>query len=300
MAEFTPSRARSAVASGIVALVCSAAVAGLTARTPQGPAVSLEDLLARAGTYLDGYQKQFAAVVSEETYTQQIQGVGTQVWNTPIHRVTRSDVLMLNLGANQWMGFRDVFDVNGRAIRDHVQRLQKLMLDTPGQLIERASALSAESARFNLGSVERTINLPAVGLEYLDRANQSRSTFRLRGDERVGDATAAVLEFSEEATPTIVRDSKDGNQAATGRFWLDPATGRVLRNELRFDTGGMQVAVTVTYAPNAKLGMWVPATMNERYELGGRSEIITAKAVYSNFRKFTVDVSAIKHASATN
>lgn len=278
-----------------VAVVCAGA-AGLGA-TIQAPALSLSDLLFRSGVYVGDYEKNFSAVVSEEKYTQQVQGIvatGARSWNSPTHRITRSDVLLVNLGADRWMGVRDVFEVDGSPVRDHDQRLQKLVLEAPGELRSSAVQISEESARFNLGSIRRTINLPVMALEFLDLGNQARSKFRAAGTERVNDVKATLVEFGEQATPTIIGDGLGRDEPATGRFWIDADSGRVLRTELRVDDGPIHARIQVTYGPNPKIDMWVPVKMDERYELAQRAEIVTATATYSNIRKFSVNVRAIK------
>lgn len=262
----------------------------------QSPAPALAEILDRAATYVQEYKSRFSAVVSEEKYTQQVQGFvsagAVTGWNAPLHRTTRSDILLVSLGPHEWIGFRDVFEVNGTAIRDHDQRLQKLFLETPGLLIERASKISDESARFNLGSVLRTINLPVLALQFLDEYNLPRSEFKLNGNDKVRGIDAAIIRFTEQETPSIIRDRIGNSQLANGRFWIDPASGRVLRSVLRVDNSPMHVTIDVTYESNAKVAMWVPTTMRERYEVS-RGEMITTVASYSNFRKFSVDSSAI-------
>ena len=65
------------------------------------------------------------------------------------------------------MGFRDVFQVDGRAIRDHEDRLMKLVTQPASDSIAQAKRMADESARFNLGSIVRTINMPTLALMFL-------------------------------------------------------------------------------------------------------------------------------------
>lgn len=277
------------------ALVAGAVMIGTARQAPGSDEFST--LLSRAGSYVSNYERQFSAVVSEERYTQQMQGVAAMAAegnHQPTHRVTRSDVLLVNLGRDRWIGIRDVFEVDGRSVRDHVQRLQTLILDAPGQLLSRAADISQESARFNLGSITRTINLPVMALQYLEPSNQGRSEFRLAGRDRVSGVDATLADFTEKASPTLIEDGHGRDVFATGRFWLDPRNGRVLLTELRTDDGLIHVRIRVVYGQNEKLGMAVPERMEEYYEFSNRTEVVTAVATYSNFRKFSVNVSAIK------
>jgi hypothetical protein len=185
-----------------------------------------------------------------------------------------------------------VYEVNGARVHDHDQRLQQLFAE-PGALVPRASRISEESARYNLGPVRRTINVPTMALLYLRLENRRRSSFQLRGEEQVDGVPARVLEFTETARPTIV-GGRDGDQPAHGAFWIEPESGRVLRSVMTVGEAWIRVKamIDVTYGPNAKLGLWVPIRMSERYDLG-RQGRITALAMYSNFRRFSVDAKTV-------
>ena len=84
---------------------------------------------------------------------------------------------------------------------------------------------------------------------------------------------------------------------ARGRFWVEPATGRVLRSELRTGEGNsrqIRAVITVTYGSNDRLAMLVPVSMEESYDF--KSVHITGRAAYSNFRRFETDARIIKPA----
>jgi VWFA-related protein len=252
-------------------------------------------LLAKAAAYLDSYEKAFAVVVSEETYSQELHvdpPLGTRPTNvnpaslTERTRTLRSDVLQASVGEREWVAFRDVYEVDGKAVRDHDVRLQKLFLDTPAQALEQARRIVAESARFNLGALRRDFNVPTMALTYLSRSNQRRSVFTIAGRKDVGGVPAVALEFKERATPTIIR-SADADLPATGRFWIDPESGRVLKSELAVADKRSTGKITVTYGPVAKLTVWAPVLMTEEYT---GAEAIFAKARYSKFRQFNVSV----------
>src|SRR5262249_55508703 len=157
-------------------------------------------------------------------------------------------------------------------------RLQKLFVDAPSQALEQARRVVAESARFNLGALRRDFNVPTMALTYLTRANQARSVFTISGrKDDLGRVTAAVLEFKERTTPTIVR-SGETDLPASGRFWIDPDSGRVLKSELTIADKRSTAKITVTYGAVAKLGVWAPVLMTEEYT---GVETISAKATYS-------------------
>jgi len=72
---------------------------------------------------------------------------------------------------------------------------------------------------------------------------------------------------------------------ATGSFWIEPLTGRVLKSVMRT---GEPIAgeITVNYRRSDTIGLWVPAEMREVYKRRGGN--LTGRASYSNFRRFQV------------
>jgi hypothetical protein len=269
-------------------VLCALLVAAqVPARGAEQPDVSA--VLAKAAKYLAGYEKAFSVVVAEESYVQSmVTGVVPQ--GTPRHRTLRSDVLQTSIGQSDWVAFRDVFEVDGRAVRDRDTRLQKLFLDAPADALAQTRRIVAESARYNIGSLRRNINVPTMALTYLRAANQPRSVFVEAGRQNVDGVDADVLTFVEKTKPTIVR-SEATDLPATGRFWIEPESGRVLKTEISIVAARSKI--TVTYGLVPKLTMWAPVLMREEYD--GR-ESIRAEATYSNFRQFTVAVGEkIKH-----
>jgi hypothetical protein len=244
----------------------------------------LVDLLSSVATYLEEYEKQSGAVVSLETYVQNAQRGSERAV-----RHLKSDMLVLSVGTYGWLGFRDVFEVDGRAVRDHEERLCKLFLKPSPDSLEQARKILDESARFNVGEVTRNINIPTMALTFLKRNYQPRSRFADKGVETVDGMQTRVIEFSEQASPRVI-STPDGS-AARGRVWIDPGNGRVVRTELML-SGAVQLMITVNYAPQPRLdNLWVPVSMRESYRRGG--ELTEGRATYLNFRKFNVDVSTI-------
>ena len=73
--------------------------------------------------------RQFSAVVSEERYEQSGHGPKGVVTG---HRVLRSDLLLINSGEAGALCFRDVYEVDGKAVRDRSQRLMDLVSASHG------------------------------------------------------------------------------------------------------------------------------------------------------------------------
>ncbi len=273
---------------------------------PQAPDDSrVAAVLRSAGAYVAGYERAIAAVVAQEDYQQVVRGAlgvavtpnGSRFAATgPVARTTRADLLVLDLGEPGWVAFRDVYEVDGRDVRDHDERLANLFADFKPDSIEQARRIAAESARFNLNAgsfvVNRTINTPMTALLFLRGSNQARSDFRLDGTERVAGVPCVVLRFTERATPRLI-GTRDGSPAR-GTFWIDEATGRILRTELELrlviDREGqfLNAKLRVEFADVERLGLWLPSVMDETYDVRPGSQVIMGHAEYSEFRRFDV------------
>jgi len=272
--------------ASIAACVLLAASGLLAQQAPAPGPPAIADLLDRAGTYVEKYEAQFSAVVSEERYTQSVSQRGLSR-----RRDLKSDVLVVNAGVGGWMGFRDVYEVDGRPVRDHDQRLSKLFVEATADTMTHARQIADESSRYNLGAIKRNINVPTMALAFLRRDNQSRSRFTIDGTAKVEDVNTVILGFTERDQPTLIR-SGTADAPASGRFWIDPANGRIVRSQLRAAPSKVNATVTVTYGSAPKIDVWVPVSMNESYR-GTSGETISGSASYRNFRRFSVDVSTI-------
>ncbi len=251
--------------------------------------VPLETLLERLGSYIESYERELSAVVSEEHYTQETTG-GTSLW--PSLRVLKSEFLLTkaNAESSEWVAFRDVFEVDGKPVQDRSDRLVQLFLKPSGDTVAQINRIVVESSKHNLGWVSRTINVPTMVLAFGKRQHQYRSQFRRGGRTTVGGAGAREVRFTERTLPRVIQTRDDA--AAQGTFWIDEGTGRVLKTEMKVSTGSTSLVIGVSYARDEKLDMWLPVLMTERYSTP-RQPIITGRAVYQNFRKFDVTVGTI-------
>jgi hypothetical protein len=77
-------------------------------------------VLERAGAYVLELQRQLAGIVAEEDYVQDVRVASVHRRQrsglpTVRHRELKSDLLLVRpVGADRWMQFRDVFEVDGR------------------------------------------------------------------------------------------------------------------------------------------------------------------------------------------
>jgi len=151
-----------------VALVALAG--GLSAPTSSAAPA---DLLARMGTYTQRFERSMSALIADERYEQSYSNPRELPAMT--RRSLRSVVLMIRLPLDvHWLVFRDVLESDGQPVSSDRGRLERLFRDSAGSALQHAQALLRESARFNIGPVERNFNTPTLPLVFLLPENQNR------------------------------------------------------------------------------------------------------------------------------
>jgi VWFA-related protein len=245
----------------------------------------LQRVAGRVADYLAVYQREFSSVVAEELYEQ------TDWRQATVQKTikTRSDMLLVrNEGDGEWVSFRDVFEVEGKPVRERDDRLQRLFLDRSLEGRARFKAILDDSARYNLGPVQRTVNAPQFPLTFLERINQPRMRFKAAGTDSRDGLPVWEIDYVEVAVPTIVSNLEGGDQPATGRFIVEPVSGTVIETRTTYARAGRgQIDYVVKYRRDETLGLWVPESMKETYSYAGRV-IASGAARYSRFRRFTV------------
>ncbi len=245
---------------------------------PRDPA--LDAVVARMSDYAGNYGREVSAIVSEEVYDQRVGLV------LPKTRRLVSDFLMVKVPGLDigWVPFRDVFQVDGTQVRDRDDRLRKLFLEGPVEdAIESAKKLLDEGARYNIGEVERNLNVPTLALVFAHPEFIWRFAFHKRGEPTEDGIRLWEIGFREVGRPTAIRTRQGQDIVSSGVFWVEPVSGRIVRS--RLEASG--AAITVHYEPCAEaLGMWVPVRMEEEYSYPSIN--IRAIATYSKFRRFQV------------
>ena len=263
------------------------AVVPALAQTPE-----IDAVLDKAGDYVVAYERTFIGVVAEETYRQEVRGVGgtdqrgfaTEAGGQ--RRDLRSDVLLVRAPAgDRWIQFRDVYEVDGKPVRDRAERLAKLFLQPSASTQQQVDDIAAASARYNIGGINRNINLPVLALTVLEP--QNRPWFSFKGARKAGNTFD--LEFREERSGTLIRTAGDQSMPSHGHFAIDLATGRVLSSELVAESATLRARVEVTYGLEPAIGMFVPRDMREKYTLSSGSTI-EGRATYAKFRRYQVTV----------
>ncbi len=275
-------------------LVISALAVGvcLPATTPasqQDP--SLPVVLDRATAYIAGYVKALSSIVTEERYEQRVtrripRGAAPTEKQVTFRTLVSDYLLVQAPGSTEWMPFRDVYSVDGVAVRDRNDRLLKLFVQ-PGAATSRVFEIREESSRYNIGNVTRDINAPTFALHVLSAELRDGFAFSQKGHQRVDGTDTAMVDYSETARPTMIRGQDYEDVPANGRFWIRPDTGAVLRSVIETRPRGMRTKIEVDYRYEASLGIVVPSEMTERHDLA--EEVVEGRATYSNIRRFRVE-----------
>ena len=257
---------------------------------------SLEIVLGRAARYVADYQTRLAAIVSEEHYRQQVLGTSRAGRASRQYRQLKSDVLLVKpADDDSWVQFRDVFEVDSKPVRDRDQRLYRLFVDANPDRVKQVATIQAESARYNIGPVVRTINIPIMGMLFFSAGGQEVCEYKRldTGNVKALSKLAApadiwLIEFKEVKPNTMVRGEGGRDLPSHGRAWIDSRTGRVLRTEqISVDTF-VRATIDVTYRTENGLDVLVPGEMREVYMIIQHNTTIHGRATYSKFRQFTV------------
>jgi hypothetical protein len=288
--------------TGSAAVACALFLLAVPAAPPAQES-RLPAVLKHAATYVSDFAHRVSGLAAEELYVQDIEEAPGRRAPGLSHRELKSDLLLVQIPGNLPVEFRDVFEVDGQPVRDRGDRLTRLFLN-PASGGPQAAEIVAESARYNIGRVVRTMNTPMLPLIFLSAAVQRGFEFKRAPDATPTMAQQAaidsghftvsaevwVVEYREKQRGTIIRTPEGRDLPSHGRFWLDPNDGRVLQSELITETPSapnIVATIDVSYQTEPELGLPVPAQMRERYEFG-IGQAVTGAATYGHFRKVSV------------
>jgi len=247
----------------------------------------------RVQSYVGSYGEKASIVVCTERYDQTSQGSGMTLDG---RRSLVSDFAIVRTDAIQgWLGFRDVLEADGHAVADRNDRLAHVLMAAQGRFDE-ARRLSDESARYNIGFIERNFNIPTAALFFFTPDNLDRFKFTGR---RVADDGTWEIAFQETSRPTLIRSPQGQPVTSTGTLSVRPESGTVIRTRLLVnlpvrskEARRGQGQIDVVYRHVDALDLWLPASMDESFEARrqGVWERVTGHAEYSNYRTFTTSV----------
>jgi hypothetical protein len=292
--------------TALMALGASVAIQGAAAQERPSPPLAL--VLSRAATYVETFADRVSGFVTAETYVQDVMPAinrfgsrpgGTRPYTGAVHRELKSDLLLVRpIGADGWMQFRDVTEVDGKKLKDRNDRLARLFLEPSKSTAAQARKIMNESSRYNIGDIERNINLPVLALVVLDRNMQPGFEFTLEKPDTRHELPpsisapddAIVVAFRETQMRTMVASPQGKNMPASGRFWLDRSTAQVFLSEIGVEDLWLRALIHVRYGVTEGIDVPVPQAMHERYDNKLNGSRVEGLATYSDFRKFTVSV----------
>jgi hypothetical protein len=255
------------------------------------PHLSLKDVMRRVAAYVDAYGDKASIVVCTEKYEQ-----NSDSSSVPAQaRTLVSDFALVYADAiHGWLGFRDVIQVDDRAVGDREDRLAHVLMGAEGRFDE-ARRLSDEGARFNIGSIQRNFNVPTTALFFFVSENRDRFKFAAR---RVLDDGTWEIAFRETEKPSLIH-TPDGDPVNTsGTIWVRPQDGVVVRTALAVDALMRRRnpplrgkgTIDVHYRQVEALGMWLPEAMEESFEAkatrGEAWDKVSGHAEYIDYRTF--------------
>ncbi len=271
-------------------------------------AASLADRLA---AYAEQFGREFQGVVATERYVQVIRpwtGVPPAKADVSHHdvlarRTLQSDLLLVFDADGPWHLHRDVIAVDGEAVGDRDARLQALFLEPAVTVRQRLARMTLESARYNLGNITRTLNIPTFPLIVVHPEHGDRFRLRVRGVRQQEGVTVREVTFEERQRPTLVRSTEGRNVPLSGRLLVDDATGEFIHARLDPRSEGVTSRIEVWFERVPGLPLRVPVRMWEWYQAIGeirdssvdvgrafRRAYIEGLAEYREFRRYAVEV----------
>ena len=161
--------------------VLLAAVPAL-AQTPE-----IDAVLDKAGDYVVAYERTFVGVVAEETYrsggSRRRRHRSARLRDRSARPAARPEI---RHAPGSRAGRRSLdpvprrLEVDGKPVRDRAERLAKLFLQPSASTQQQVDDIAAASARYNIGGVNRNINLPVLALTVLEPQNRPWFSFKVR------------------------------------------------------------------------------------------------------------------------
>jgi hypothetical protein len=257
-------------------------------------------VLKAAGDYLVEYSQRLSAVVAaEEEYMQRDT---TKI--TTIRRL-HSDVVLVGLDRGNIDWFRDVFDIDARAVRPRDERLVKVFQRGPlsNAMLEQASAFDKEGGPYYVSPTLRALDDPLLALRVLRRENQEKSVFTLDSVKMVDGRQIALLKFKTQDATSVLPAVPRG-ATISGRLWLEAGTGTVRETDITVTGKTFMLSAATKYGLDQQLGLWLPVDVAHQVDIReagtgsfsdmgggidglGSRQSLEGRARYSKFRRLS-------------
>jgi hypothetical protein len=266
----------------------------ITATSAEQGQTELDAVLARASDYVSQYEAELGNLIGNEEYVQ------SSVWldsGTPprvakrMQRRTSADFLIIQV-ADEWAALRKVTVADGNKIKEATPSFDTAFDNSSEANSALLKSMKLESTAYNIGDIQREINVPTFALHVLRKREISRFSFERVGTAKVGGIQTWRIRFHETSGHSLVVGGKGETLYSNGTFWIEPETGRVLETEFivenPYASSRIRGEVDVTYGAGKNVQILVPTSMNEHYQSAHNN--VDCRADYSNFRPFLVDV----------
>jgi hypothetical protein len=218
-------------------------------------------------------------------------------------RTTESEVRLAHIADGMWLMARDVRRVDGVSL--DVPPVMPTSSAGPAgeaEILGRMRDAIAANAKWNVGSMTRNVNIPTLVVWFLTAPTSDRFRFTASGTGRSAQGLPCQrLSFEEISRPVLINADR-GGKPATGTICALAESGAIVSTHLTLQQSDMapngrlsresanRATIDVAYVLDPNLELWVPATMTERYDRPSESDsdIVTARAAYSDYRRFVV------------
>jgi len=266
------------------------------------PEPGLPDVLGKAAEYVAQYRTKASGLSVEEQML-----LSEVTTGRPVPRRLASDLVLINV-QERLTGYRDPYSIDTRAVRERQPRIIKALADPTMAAWQQVQGFVKEGAYLLMSNAVLWYSDPVLALRFIEKEHQPRMTYKLEGRKKMNGVEVHGVGFKEnrEERKVYLIDTPD-NPNASGRIWVDAATGAVHQTELWLQSDTAVARVTVNYAPDAKLNLLVPRDASHTFEMrettgaitnmgsgnGVRSMKFESNAKYSNAQYTPIDLGKI-------
>ena len=276
------------------------AVARPDARLQDPP---LADLLGKSAEYVAAYRTKVSGAALDEMFL--LTELGASQMRVP--RRVASDVVLINI-SERLMSIRDPYAIDTRPTREPGLRIVNTLKEPTAVAWQRVQTFAQEGAYLLLANAVLWYSEPTLALRFIEAAHQPRMEYKLEGRKKLNNIQTTGIGFKEirgEGKAYLL--GTPSNPYASGRFWVDPATGAIHMTELWIQSDVDTARVQVSYAPDPGLGFLLPRDAAHSFQSRERGTGMTsmgaggtdrrlafeANAKYTNPRYTPIDLSKI-------
>jgi len=235
----------------------------------------------RAGDRADRFLAEFGNYTAEETL-EQIRWEGKR--RTEVRRRIVSDYFVVRLPENprELQEFRDVVSVDDKEKLGSVARAAKWPKLVAAKTRAEIAALVEDPQKYRLFP-EHFSNLGLLVSRMATR-HQDKMKYFFAQDTSEGASRTALVGY-RQVSGTGLMDVDGKPVYPSGRAWIEPDDGHIVRIEEEFEHDKTRYSVAVDYGLSDELNAWVVQSITVRIFEKGRL-VMQNVYVYSNFRRF--------------